>query len=1026
MKVKTMTDSMTDLAKLMGKRVSMHVGRAALIWMVAASSVSMAATGKSVYTSAPPDPTAIRVARDGAHDDTQAIQRAIDQARNNGAGGVVFLPSGRYTITKTIFVWPAVRIFGVGPTRPVLELPDRTPGFDKGVAAMVVFTGAGPNPERPPVFPVANSVPFNESIQDAKSATFLSALSNVDIRIGDGNSGAVGVRFHVAQHAFLSHMNFNLGSGLAGVYQVGNEAEDLHFVGGRYGILTEKTSPAWQFTLVDSTFTGQREAAIREHEAGLTLANVQFSNTPIAIDIDRGYGDWLWGKNVHFQNVSRAAVLISNEDSAYTQVGFENATAANVPVFARFRESGKTVAGRGANYTVKSFSHGLVIPALGQMGHFETQMDATASPAKPQAERAIRQLPGVNEWTSVKSLGAKGDGTTDDTQALLQAIATHRVLYFPSGRYLVSDTLLLQPDTVLIGLHPSQTQIVLAENTERFSGVGAPKALIETPRGGDNIVFGLGVFTGGVNPRATAVMWHAGANSLMSDVKIQGGHGTALATGVRMDPYNANHSADGDPRNRWNGQYPSIWVKDGGGGTFFACWTPNTYAHSGFYVSDTSTPGHVYEISAEHHVRNELVLERVSNWEFLAFQTEEEYGESPASVSLDIRNSANILFANYHGYRVTRSIAPAPAAVKIQNSSNIRFRNVHVNAESGIPICDASGCVNFLRVSRYPYENAIVDATSGVQEREREFAVLDVTSPSASVAPSTFDGMRVQLLNDDFHALVSPTVDAQGRLYFIDRDDPRIYRWSPQRRLEVVREFPLDPTQIAFDRSGHLLVLSTAGAHGTVYSFNPDAPPAELTVIPPTPVSEHENALVALPENWWVNGEFEDQLDAETYEFKTLAEMFVEFAGEPKAREYVSPDGSLVLPAFRVFNQGPLDFNGWRWSAAMQAHGLVTGKVGDRIYVTNESEDMTYSGEIGPAGTLINLKPFANRGGEAVVADPDGRVYVANGQIFVYDSNGQSIGRIDVPERPIGLVFGGDDRRTLYVLSQHAIYSVTK
>jgi polygalacturonase len=1018
---------MADLKRLFTKRVLSHLALAALISGVAlANSIASAAPSKSVYLSTPPDSAAVQVKRDRKIDDGEAIQAAIDEAHANGAGGVVFLPSGRYKITKTLFIWPSVRVFGVGPTRPVLELPDHTPGFDHGVAAMIVFTGAGPHPEKPPVFPVQESVPFNPSIADANSGTFLSALSNVDLKIGDGNSGAVGVRFHVAQHAFLSHMDFNIGSGLAGVYQVGNEAEDLRFFGGRYGILTEKTSPAWQFTLVDSMFSGQRDAAIREHEAGLTLVNTQFTDTPVGIEIDRGYGDWLWGKNVNFKNVSRAAVVISNEDSAYTQVGFENAAAANVPVFARFRDSGKVIQGRGASYLVKSFNHGLVVPALGQMGHFETRMDATAASAKPRTERAIRQLPPVSEWVSVKALGAKGDGTTDDTQALQRAIATHRVLYLPTGRYLVSDTLLLKPNTVLIALHPGKTQIVLAENLPNFAGVGTPKALIETPAGGDNIVFGLGLFTGGVNPRASAVLWHAGENSLMSDVKIQGGHGTALATGERFDPYNANHSADGDPRNRWSGQYPSIWVKDGGGGTFFACWTPNTYAQSGFYISDTTTPGHVYQVSDEHHVRNELVLERVSNWEFLAFQTEEEYGESPQSVSVEIRNSSNILFANYHGYRVTRSIAPAPAAVKIQNSSNIRFRNVHVNAESGIPVCDAVGCVNFLRASRYPYENAIVDVTSGVQEREREFAVLDVTSPSARVAPSTFDNLRVQRLGDGFHALISPAVDANGRLYFIDHDDPRIYRWSPERKLEVVREFPLDPVQIAFDRSGNLLVLSSAGVEGTVYSFNPDAPPAELTVIAPTAATEHANALVALPENWWVNGEFKDQLDPKTYEFKTLAEMFISFAGERKAREYVSPDGSLVLPAFRVFTQGPLDFNGWRWSPTMHAHGLVTGAVGDRIYVTNESEDITYTGEVGPAGSMINLKPFTNRGGEAVVADPDGRVYVANGQIFVYDSQGQSLGRIDVPERPIGLVFGGEDRRTLYVLSHHAIYSVAK
>ena len=120
-------------------------------------------------------------------------------------------------------------------------------------------------------FPPPGSVPPNNNVADANSGTFYSAMTNIDFEIGDGNPAAVAIRFHVAQHAYLTHMDFHIGSGLAALYQVGNEAEDLHFYGGRYGILTEKTSPAWQFTLIDSTFEGQREAAIREHEAGLTL-----------------------------------------------------------------------------------------------------------------------------------------------------------------------------------------------------------------------------------------------------------------------------------------------------------------------------------------------------------------------------------------------------------------------------------------------------------------------------------------------------------------------------------------------------------------------------------------------------------------------------------------------------------------------------------------------------------------------------------------------------------------------------------
>ena len=295
--------------------------------------------------SAPSDPRAVTVKGkgDGKADDTDAIQHALDEAAEHG--GVVFLPSGRYKISRSILIWPAVRFFGTGRTRPVLVLADNTPGFQKGVGSMVVFTGArrgviahndmGRVEVTRVPFPPPTVVPFDPKIADANPNTFYSAMSNVDIEIGAGNPAATGVRFRVAQHSFLSNMDFKLGSGFAGIYQAGNVVHNLHFHGGRYGIVTEKTSPAWQFTAVDCTFDGQRSAAIREHEADLTLVNVAIRDVPVGIDIDRGYGDSLFGKDVRFENVRQAAIVISNENNVFTQIGFANALARNTPVFAQ-------------------------------------------------------------------------------------------------------------------------------------------------------------------------------------------------------------------------------------------------------------------------------------------------------------------------------------------------------------------------------------------------------------------------------------------------------------------------------------------------------------------------------------------------------------------------------------------------------------------------------------------------------------------------------------------------------------------
>jgi len=578
----------------------------------------------------------------------------------------------------------------------------------------------------------------------------------------------------------------------------------------------------------------------------------------------------------------------------------------------------------------------------------------------------------------------------------------------------------------LVALHPSLTRIDLADSTPAFEGVGEPKALLQSAQGGEAIVSGVGLFTGGINRRATALLWSAGENSLVDDVKFEGGHGTALANGTTFNPYNFNHSSDSDYARRWDGQYPSLWVTHGGGGTFNGIWSPNTYASAGLYVSDTDTPGHVYEISVEHHVRNEIVLNRVSHWELLAPQTEEEYGESLKAVSLEIRDSHDLLIANYHGYRVTRTLGPAPSAARLFDSHDIHFRNVHVNAESGFATCDENDCATFLRLSKYPFENSIEDVQRGTFEREREFARLDVlAAPLPAPTENALSTVKVEKLAGGFEALGGGTLDSRGTLYFVDRIGQRIYSWSREKGLDIVSSHPLDAINLAVDRSDDLLVLSSAGLAASVYSLRPGAPDGVLTRIEAQPVGGHPEAAIATPAVWWVNGEFKDQYDPTRDQFATLAELFAKEVAAAPDREYVSPDGSLVLPAFRVFHQGPGDHRGWRFSHSLDTHGFIIARPGAQLYVGSGAEGKTYSITLGRNGSLENLKVFAQRGGESVATDASGRVYVANGQVFVYSSSGSELEILNVPDRPLQLLIGGSAaEQTLFILTHHVLYAV--
>jgi hypothetical protein len=189
------------------------------------------------------------------------------------------------------------------------------------------------------------------------------------------------------------------------------------------------------------------------------------------------------------------------------------------------------------------------------------------------------------------------------------------------------------------------------------------------------------------------------------------------------------------------------------------------------------------------------------------------------------------------------------------------------------------------------------------------------------------------------------------------------------------------------------------------------------------PLAATRGADLLLPGNWWVNGEFKDQIDPSTHEFPTLGELFARYVAIPKAEGYRSLDGSVVLPAFPVFAQGS-DHRGLRFSDTLDAYGLVRVRPGERFLLANNSENRTYSGIVDASGAVEGLKAFAARGGESLARARDGRVFIANGQVMIYAADGKPAGRIDVPARPLQLLFGGKDATTLYVLSHHALYAI--
>ncbi len=306
--------------------------------------------GRSVFPLRPDDPTAFYFAApaDGKTDVSDALQQAIRTVKTQYNFGVVFIPEGKYLITKTIYVPTAIRLIGYGKTRPVFILGRNSPGFqtpaaqDKGQGHYMFWFTSG--------FPDSTG-----HVPDAGASTFYSALSNVNLRIEDGNPAAVALRTHFAQHSYISHVDIFIGNGKAGLYDVGNEMEDVRFFDGDYGIYTTKPSPGWPFMMVDTWFQGQRRAAIRTREAGLTIVRLQANNVPVVIDIDSNYHEKLLMEDCRFENIKEAAIRISTDGNAFTQVNLRNIACHNTPVLTTGRLSRRQVTAPSQTYIVRMF-----------------------------------------------------------------------------------------------------------------------------------------------------------------------------------------------------------------------------------------------------------------------------------------------------------------------------------------------------------------------------------------------------------------------------------------------------------------------------------------------------------------------------------------------------------------------------------------------------------------------------------------------------------------------------------------------
>ncbi|HEY0175311.1 MAG TPA: SMP-30/gluconolactonase/LRE family protein, partial [Pedobacter sp.] len=513
------------------------------------------------------------------------------------------------------------------------------------------------------------------------------------------------------------------------------------------------------------------------------------------------------------------------------------------------------------------------------------------------------------------------------------------------------------------------------------------------------------------NPRAVACKWMAGEGSYLNDVKFVGGHGgmerfpkTEQPVASATAPVRRANTGT-DPS--WDTQYWSLWITNGGGGTFKNIWTASTYATAGAYISDTETPGRIYALSVEHHVRNEIRFNKVKNWKVYALQLEEESRESTECQPMELENCSNMVFANLYMFRVIRVNKPYPYSIRKWGGENIEFLNVHNYSQT-----------------KYTTNVPLYDIDSDTEIRPWEFTRL-FTGAKTTAHQEPAAGQLSRLAHG-FEFAAGLCADSKGNIYFSESRMKRIYKWSASSHsLSLLADYPWEPLSLTCDKNDNLLVVfkyvpkagylvdgkpeefvnppdaagtsfsgwGNSGFASLVYSIDPDRPDESVKLLKKVPMGEINPVYKALyPAHRW-----RDFHDFDKVSLNKPEECFV------------APDGVTIIPV--VYDLA-------------RSTGLAAAYPGKPVYTTDEYDKRTVSLAVNPQGYLSDLKYFAERGEFGSAADNLGHVYIADGQVYIYNSAGKQIDEIKVPERPTAVTLSGENNRTLYITSHSSLYAI--
>lgn len=252
----------------------------------------------------------------------------------------------------------------------------------------------------------------------------------------------------------------------------------------------------------------------------------------------------------------------------------------------------------------------------------------------------------------------------------------------------------------------------------------------------------------------------------------------------------------------------------------------------------------------------------------------------------------------------------------------------------------------------------------------------------------------------DFGFTEGPVWDEAGFLYVSDEEQNKIYRVYLDGRKEELISLG-DPDGNTYDRKRRL--IDCASVLRAIIHVTPDGKYKVL---------------------------------ADQYEGKKLNSPNDVVTGPDGAIYFTDPTLDLVkgekqeIPfqgVYRLDDKGSVRL---LTKDLTQPNGLAFSPDGKKFYVDDSEQRNIRVYDVGKDGSLSNGRIFGEEPGgqddgvpDGIKVDEKGNVYVTGPKgIWVWNSQGQHLGTIVVPEQPANLTWGDNDYRTLYITASSSVY----